>query len=94
MKVLIGLGLIVTQPIWYGWVLHVLWGWFVTPTFAVPLLTIPQALGLAVILRMFTYTAGGAESDQGRDVWLRPLVVGYVYPAVALLFGWIYSWFL
>jgi len=33
-----------------GWVISTLWGWFIVPTFGLPELTIPIAMGIAMIL--------------------------------------------
>lgn len=33
-----------------GYVLSVLWGWFIVPTFGLPLLTIPVAIGVMLVV--------------------------------------------
>lgn len=48
---------------WSGFVLSVLWAWFVVPTFGVREISIPVALGLA----LFVYTInGGKGGGKGR----------------------------
>ena len=42
---------------WSGFVLSVLWAWFVVPTFGVREISIPVALGLA----LFVYTIAGGK---------------------------------
>ena len=39
-----------------GWVLSVLWGWFIVPTFDLPELSIGIALGIVLIIGMFQGT--------------------------------------
>jgi hypothetical protein len=38
-----------------GWTITILWGWFITKTFGLPLLNIPQALGLSLIVAYMTH---------------------------------------
>lgn len=38
-----------------GWVLSILWGWFISPVFGVPLITVGQAIGLAMVISYLTY---------------------------------------
>ena len=47
-------GLLVAVPItiWRGYVLSVLWAWFIVPLFGLPALSIPLAIGLMVIVSM------------------------------------------
>lgn len=37
-----------------GWVMRVFWGWFIVPVFGVDPITIPQAIGLSVIVGYLT----------------------------------------
>lgn len=71
-----------------GYVLSVLWGWFISPVFGLPELSIMQALGLALIVTFLT----GESSPKGEDtrstgeimiaVFLRllfTLAIGFVF---------------
>lgn len=46
--------LVVPATVWYGYVLSVLWAWFVVPAFEAPPLSIPYAIGIALLVGMFT----------------------------------------
>ena len=46
--------LIVGSVIMNGWVLRYLWGWFVVPIFHLPNLTVPEAMGLAMVVGFMT----------------------------------------
>lgn len=48
------LGLAALYAIWGGYVLTCLWGWFVVPTFALPPLTLAQAIGVSLIVGYLT----------------------------------------
>lgn len=52
----IGFGLV------YGITVSILWGWFVVPLFHLPMLTIPQALGLSLAVKYLTH--GQPQVDQ------------------------------
>ncbi len=41
--------------IWSGYVLTILWHWFVVPTFQLPELTIFPAIGIAMVVSYLTY---------------------------------------
>ena len=36
-----------------GWAIAKLWGWFVVPTFHIPALTIPVAIGVSILIGYF-----------------------------------------
>jgi hypothetical protein len=48
----IALGLV--WAVWSGYVLAMLWGWFVIPVFKAPTLTLPVATGLIVLISHLT----------------------------------------
>lgn len=47
-----------------GWVLSVLWGWFMVTTFHLPRLSIPAALGLSVVVSYLTWQIIDVESPK------------------------------
>ena len=76
--------------LWSGYVLTVLWGWFVVPTFAVAALSIPAAAGLSMVIR-FASNWGAAEKgdrgpigDVGYSIWKSTFI-----PAWMLFWGWV-----
>ena len=71
-----------------GWALSLLWSWFIVTAFALPALSIPQALGLSLVVGYMTMQI--REDDKKRewaDVLLRGLVHGTAKPLTALAFG-------
>lgn len=79
--------------IFQGWVLTVLWGWFVVPTFALPKLSIAVAIGLTLIVGMFkSYQVKNEEKSTEDKVveW----VAGILVPLFILFLGWIVHLFM
>lgn len=67
-----------------GWVLSVLWGWFLVPL-GMPTLTVPLAIGVALIASSATrqYIPDGPKDDKiERFVWV------FLAPLLSLLIGW------
>lgn len=76
---------------WYGYVLHILWGWFMVPAFGAPPLSIPMALGVSVTVGLLTKPS--PEIKESEPKW-RPWAVMFMRPALVLLTGWIVTRFL
>ena len=74
-----------------GWVLTVLWGWFLVPLGA-PALSIPFALGISTIIGLFLQNVSRTKSE-GSTV---PNLVAQslLGPLVSLLVGWIITWWI
>lgn len=82
-------GLIAFAAVIEGFVLTVLWRWFMVPLGA-PLLTIPTAIGIALIVGMLTHQ----HSKQDDDAWIHKLVGGLTGPPLILCVGWVVKQFL
>ena len=68
-----------------GWVLHILWGWFIVPTFpAAPSINIPEAMGIALIVGFLT-SRYQDTSEHGTEVFFYT----FTLPFVALAIGWV-----
>ena len=65
MKNFIALLLIIPLILYRGWVLALGWAWFMVPTFALPALSIPAALGISGLLSFTTFQLirTGVEPD-------------------------------
>jgi hypothetical protein len=73
-----------------GWAISVLWGWFVTPLFGLPLLTIPYAIGLGLVISMFIPSTASETKDKGWSEILIALIAKVVAtPLAAIAMGWI-----
>ena len=82
--------LIASAAVLDGWVLSILWHWFMVPQFHLPPLRIPNAIGLSMIVAI---TAHQYQSHEGIKGWKLALHV-LLKPLIALLAGWIVTWFL
>ena len=84
--------LLVGGSIVSGWVLSILWGWFVVPLFSLPHLSIPYAIGLGTVVSMFKNTNMDfkKENDESSVMQAVRLIFKlFIPPLVALGIGWI-----
>lgn len=84
--------------IWSGYVLSVLWSWFVISQFPdMPHLSIPGAIGISMIVSFLTkdrqLTVEQKELD-ATERFIHGVVVSFSMPALALFLGWIVRMFL
>lgn len=84
-----GIAILVLNTVLRGFVLSVLWKWFMETTFRLPGITIPQALGISLIASFLTY-----QYVEDKRAFSTQIVVGLLTPLFFLLAGWIYSLFL
>jgi hypothetical protein len=83
--------------IWGGYVLTVLWEWFVVPVFGLPQLGIAQGLGLWLVVGYLTHQVSWQkEADELNDVSVETLkmINPFLSPALTLFIGWVYTLFL
>lgn len=74
-----------------GYVAKQLWAWYIVPTFGLPLISIPQALGIAFLWSLFSPTVESKKDDSksiGEAVG-KSLVYAVIKPAMTLAAGWI-----
>lgn len=71
-----------------GWALSKLWAWFVVKTFDAPPLTIPAAIGMALIVNYLTIKL---DAEKDKKPWSKTLlegaIISTVKPLAALGFG-------
>lgn len=83
---------IAIASMWRGYVLSILWAWFVVPLFGLPQLSIPLAIGISLIVGMLTNHRTGREVEKkgglGNAIGLSVFV-----PALFLLMGWLVHMF-
>jgi len=79
-----------------GWVLSILWGWFIVGLFGLPVLTIAPAIGVGLVVTFLTHQHvenknrdGDADNELAR-------VLGYTFGRLfgTLLVGWIVTLFM
>jgi len=94
---IVGVGaLLVISSIWRGYVFSVLWKWFIVPVFpAMPFLTIPVAIGIAMVVSFLAYQYTYTKDDRSdTDRMASAFGIALIYPALVLLIGWIVTLFL
>ncbi len=74
---------------WSGYVLSVLWRWFIVPALHVDPLRIPYAIGLSIVVGLLTHQVPKESPDTATV-----LCVAFILPAFALLYGWVVTLFL
>lgn len=69
-----------------GWALATLWGWFIVPTFGLPSLSIPVAIGICLIVGFLTHQpVQSSKPKQGRAI-----LAGRLFePFVVVALGWV-----
>lgn len=78
-----------------AFVLTKIWAWFIVPTFGLPMLTIPVAIGISCIFSLLVVVRN-TNKDNEKDDWNKflggmgdVLLYGLVQPAIVLLIAWI-----
>ena len=105
----LGLTVLVLFPfitLLHGWVLTVLWGWFVVPQFGVATLSLPTAVGLDILFDFLAYKhsqlpsrsegAGDKEvswAEKFRRAFVPSFSLSLLRPGVTLAFGWVFHLF-
>lgn len=86
----------IASVVFSGYVLSILWGWLIVPTFFVPILNIPSAIGVMMVAGYVTKQLSYAQWVDGKkeealkwERWMR-----WVKPAFALLLGWAVTLFM
>lgn len=84
--------IIALSSIFNGYALCVLWGWFMVPTFGLPKISIPAAIGIALVIRYLTREMSASKSDEEggfKESLLMDILIAILQPSFALFFGWI-----
>jgi hypothetical protein len=73
-----------------GWVLSQLWQWFVVTTFNLRPLSIPEAIGIAMVVGFLTHEYNDSKKEEHKG-WavVVPLLMAFVGPLITLLAGYI-----
>lgn len=86
-------GTLVFAAIFRGYALSILWGWFIIPVFHLPPLSVPYAIGFALVVSYLTHqTIPSDNSDEHESFGykiFKVIIMAATTPAFALLFGWI-----
>lgn len=90
------LAAIALSSVIHGWALMKLWGWFIFPYFDVPMITIPVAIGISLIVGMLAVKSDSIDSNkkQSTEDAVAQLVGNVLSPVVVVLIGWIVTLFM
>lgn len=90
------LALLVLSSMWKGYVLTVLWAWFVVPTFGLPALAIAPAIGLAMVVSFLTHQRDASKEPEGdfSARMAKSVAHALVMPALVLGIGWVVHQFM
>lgn len=93
---LAALMLIVTSVLLNGYVLSVLWTWFMVPVFDVPELTVPMAIGLGLIVSFLTHQDQPPRQERADPTMTLfvATVTLFAKAGTVLLMGWIVHQFM
>lgn len=89
--------LLVVSSIFNGYVLSVLWGWFIVPVFNLPVLTVVPAIGIAMVVSYLTYQYNKSDEDDNKissEKIGKLIAMAILRPLLALFFGWIVHLFI
>ena len=73
-----------------GWVLSILWAWFVVPL-GVIAVSVPHAVGLSILITMLTLHKT-EDKDRTTEEKIAAYVMVVIYPLMSLFFGWIWQY--
>ena len=80
----------VASSLIYGFVLLRLWEWFVVPTFGLPLLSLPVAVGISLIVSLLTISSPKTkDTREDSEKWV-DRGVALIVPLLYLFFGWLF----
>jgi hypothetical protein len=82
-------GLLALSAMWKGYVLTILWGWFVVPTFGLPTLALAPAIGMSLVVSFLTHQSDATKEQEGSssDRLAKSAALALLYPALVLGFG-------
>ena len=85
--------LIVAASLIRGYVLAVLWRWFVVAPFGVRPLGIAEAIGLCLVVRVLVPFDATGRPKAEESPWL-PILRTFGAPAIVLASGYVVRWFM
>ena len=85
---LIALVLVIPAVMFNGWVVSMLWSWYLVPLLNAPHIGMAGGIGVALIARVLTYQRS-AETENPRNL-LENMIYAMTYTLVALTLGFAY----
>jgi len=90
LKILLVFVLMAIYAIYAGFVLSILWGWFVVETFSLPALSIPVAIGINSIIRLVVIDVDyDVEQKEFSTRIVQSVTTILTKPTLFFVMGWI-----
>lgn len=81
---LMGVALIASAAFFEGFVLSIMWKWFLVPL-EIPAIGIAHAVGISTMVGMSTHQT--FRGERGDDAWKKTVSAAFVVPLMALVIG-------
>jgi len=90
------LALLVIGAVWKGYILTVLWDWFMVPTFGLSPLALAPAMGLILLVSFLTHQSDAVKEPEGTSYEKTVKAISYtlLLPAMVLGCGWVVKQFM
>lgn len=88
------------SALWSGYVLSVLWKWFMVGQFGLPALGVVSAAGVALVVRFMAHVPDAKKFVEENDKefefksYFKIVAFAFIYPLLSLIFGWAIHLFL
>ena len=80
------------STMWSGFILSILWGWFIVPIFGLPTLSVTAAIGVALTFGYFIRGLATAHVDKEKTGEL--IISAFTTSLIFLFIGWIVKSFM
>ena len=90
LKIIGGFSLVIIALLLNGYVMSVLWEWFIADTFDTVLINIPQGIGIALVVKLLTVDSRFKQTEEHLTV----IMSGFFSPLALLGIGYICKMFL
>ena len=81
--------------IWAGFVLSILWKWFIVPQFNLAPLSVIYAMGVYLVMGYLTKENKLPDPDtEIKEIFCDTITLGILKPLTFLVIGWITTWFI
>ena len=77
-----------------GFVLYMLWGWFVAPAFSIPELTLVYAMGIMLVGRCFLGSLILKPEPKNDKTYREQIITAVVFNVVLLGLGYVLTFFI
>lgn len=82
------------SAIWSGYVLTVLWGWFIVPLFGLPALSLVYAIGLSLVVGYLTHQLTPTSGKEVNEYLMTAGWYAFIKPLVFLGVGFVVTLFM